>query len=64
MLGELEKEHSNLKKIIRLVSDSVALSQKINEQLGPLLMGELMPAKTMSTMAKIEEHIKHSYFTI
>ncbi len=27
-------------------------------------MGELMPAKTMSTMAKIEDHIKHSYFSI
>jgi TATA-binding protein-associated factor Taf7 len=26
VLGELEKEHSNLKKIIRLVSDSVALN--------------------------------------
>ena len=32
--------------------------------MGPLLMGEHMPAKTMKTANTIIMHIKHSYFNI
>ena len=60
----LADQDRNIKKIIRLVSDSVALTQKINEQIGPLVMGLFQPVKQINSLENTIKHIRNSAFNI
>ncbi len=57
----LETSNTQLKRVIRLVTDGASLNKQINAQSSPLILGELQGDKQLKTIDSLENHIKGSF---